>query len=282
MSRLPIQLRLIAVFGAIILCCEAQTALETAKTIDKQILSLHDLTDDMRPAAIKTLSSRIRAQPVKYAVPLATNLAIDGSEGSGFSALQVIADTLTETLQKLPPNKTDQADGFEMLAELMRYERVYTSLRDRRLDAAVNKIDIVDRKRRSADFTLTDLDGKIWSLRRLRGHVVLISFWATWCPPCRRELPELKAIYDHFHSRGLVILAISDEESATLRHFRSRNPISYPLLLDPGDKARKQFVVRGIPQTFVYNREGSLIAEPIARPTLKGFRDILARAGIQN
>ncbi len=71
-----------------------------------------------------------------------------------------------------------------------------------------------DAKRQNADFTLSDLQGKAWHLQELRGKVVLVNFWATWCPPCRKEMPDLDALYNKFKDQGFVVLAISDEETA--------------------------------------------------------------------
>ena len=75
-----------------------------------------------------------------------------------------------------------------------------------------------DREIQQADFTLADLRGKTWTLKDLRGMVVLLNFWQTSCPPCVHEIPALDALYGQFRKKGLVILAISgDDDAATLR-----------------------------------------------------------------
>jgi peroxiredoxin len=147
--------------------------------------------------------------------------------------------------------------------------------------AAMAKLETDDRKRQNADFTLTDLEGKTWHLQDLRGKVVLVNFWATWCPPCRKEMPDLDALYNKFKDQGFVVLAISDEEAAKVAPFIAERKISYPVLLDPGRKVNDAFVVEGIPKSFVYDRGGKMVAQSIDMRTRTQFLEMLAQAGLQ-
>src|SRR5208282_547889 len=126
-----------------------------------------------------------------------------------------------------------------------------------------------DRKREHPEFTLKDLSGKTWTFAELRGKVVLVNFWGTWCPPCRKEMP------------GLVVLGISDEEAAKVEPFIRERKVSFPVLLDPGRKVNEMFVVEGIPKSFVYDREGKLVAQSIDMRTQKQFLEMLAKAGLE-
>src|SRR5262249_14753423 len=157
------------------------------------------------------------------------------------------------------------------LASLVRYEHVQAALDNPQFLAAAAKLQKDDARRESANFTLTDLHGKKWSLQELRGNVVLVNFWATWCPPCRKEMPDLEAIYQRFRDRGLVILAISDETEAKVAPFISTMGITYPVMLDTGRKVNELFQVDGIPKSFVYNRDGKLVTESIDMRTQKQF-----------
>jgi peroxiredoxin len=143
------------------------------------------------------------------------------------------------------------------------------------------KLEADDQGRQHANFTLTDLQGKSWSLRELRGKVVLVNFWATWCPPCRKEMPDLEALYNRFKGDGLVVLAISDEDAATVRPFIAERQVTYPILLDPGRKVNDLFQVEGIPKTFIYDREGKLVAQSIDMRTQKQFLGMIAQAGLR-
>lgn len=109
---------------------------------------------------------------------------------------------------------------------------------------------------------------------------MLVNFWATWCPPCRKEMPDLEALYGQFEDQGLVILAISDEEEAKVRPFIADKKITYPVLLDPGGKVAKLFEVEGIPKSFVYDRTGRLVAQSIDMRTRGQFLEMLSRAGL--
>ncbi|MBZ5548978.1 MAG: TlpA family protein disulfide reductase [Acidobacteriia bacterium] len=142
-------------------------------------------------------------------------------------------------------------------------------------------LEAIDRKREHPEFTLKDLAGKTWSFADLRGKVVLVNFWATWCPPCRKEMPDLEILYERFQSKGLVILAISDEETAKVEPFIRERKVTFPVLLDPDRKVNDVFLVNGIPKSFVYDREGKFVAQSIDMRTQKQFLEMLGKAGIQ-
>jgi peroxiredoxin len=114
----------------------------------------------------------------------------------------------------------------------------------------------------------------------MKGKVVLVNFWATWCPPCRKEMPDLQALYDKYKDQGFVVLSISDEEVAKVSPFITERNISYPVLLDPGRKVNDAFVVEGIPKSFVYDREGKLVAQSVDMRTRSQFQQMLAAAGL--
>ena len=142
------------------------------------------------------------------------------------------------------------------------------------------KLEVDDQHRQNIDFTLNDLSGTPWSFKDLRGKVVLVNFWATWCPPCRKEMPDMETLYKRFGSRGLVILAISDEIAAKVQSF-AEGHYTYPILLDPGRQVNKLFNIQGIPKSFLYDRTGRMVAEAIDRRTERQFLAMLQQAGLQ-
>jgi peroxiredoxin len=138
-----------------------------------------------------------------------------------------------------------------------------------------------DHKREKADFTLTDLQGKTWALHDLKRKVVLVSFWATWCPPCRKEMPDLEMLYQRFKDQGFVVLAISAEKEEKVRPFIEKQKFSYPVLLDTGGKVSERFVVEGIPHSFVYDREGKIVGQSTDMRTRGQFLAMLEVAGLK-
>ena len=255
---------------------------EREKPIMEQMRKLRSLSDEERPGVTRRLAQEIRELP---AAPnremLAESLANLVTEGDpGRETLQAVAGTLAEVLREQPAAAGNTAP-YETLAQLVRYEHVEASVDDPRMAAAMAQLEADDRARQSADFTLTDLNGKRWTLKDLRGSVVLVNFWATWCPPCRKEMPDLDALYRKFAAKGLVILAISDEELGKVQPFVTAHAVSYPILLDPGRKVNELFRIEGIPKSFVYNREGKLAAEAMDMRTRGQFLEMLARAGLE-
>jgi peroxiredoxin len=107
------------------------------------------------------------------------------------------------------------------------------------------------------DFTLTSLDGESITLSALKGNVVLIDFWATWCPPCRNSIPHFSSLYEKYKDQGFIVLGISTEDQQTLINFRNSNYISYPILLGNKDVAQA-YDVQAIPKTIFIDKKGQI------------------------
>jgi peroxiredoxin len=271
-------------FGLVLLCSSFSAAQppgpgDTAKAISEQLHGLRSLPDDTRATVTKELAQQIRQLPPGSKLGPASQLAGLATEGDfGRDTLQDVTTTLELALREAQP-KPESA--YVELASLARYEHMQVGLSDPQYAAALARLDADDRARSEANFTLADLQAKKWTLKSLRGKVVLVNFWATWCPPCRKEIPDLDALYQRFKDDGLVILAISDEEAGKVKPFVTERKVSYPVLLDAGGSVNKLFRVEGIPKTFLFNREGKLVAQSIDMRTRKQFLEMLEQAGLR-
>ena len=259
---------------------------EQEKPIVEQLRGLRKLDDTVRVGTTKNLALQIRQLPaIPHKLQLAEALANLSTEGDfGHDTLQEVTTTLASALRELQPAPEKNGDpnsAYMELASLIRYEHMQGASDNPQFAAAMARLEADDAKRQNADFTLTDLQGKAWHLQDLRGKVVLVNFWATWCPPCRKEMPDLETLFNKFKDQGLVVLAISDEEAAKVTPFIAERKISYPILLDPGRKVNETFQVEGIPKSFVYDRGGKLVAQSIDMRTQRQFLEMLAQAGLQ-
>ena len=123
----------------------------------------------------------------------------------------------------------------------------------------------VSRVSEVASWTATDIDGHRWSANALRGQVVVVDFWATWCAPCLEELPRLKRLHTQHGSRGLTIIGVSMDRS-TSRDFRSwlqRQAIAWPQVREAGGfdgPLARAFDIEAVPASFVFARDGRLEA----------------------
>ncbi len=107
------------------------------------------------------------------------------------------------------------------------------------------------------DFQLQNLDGQAVSLSDFRGKPVLVNFWASWCPPCRSEMPYIQEIYEEWSDKGLVILAVDIGESpSTVENFMQSYNLTFPALLDINQAVALEYNIRGIPTTFLIDKDG--------------------------
>jgi peroxiredoxin len=114
-------------------------------------------------------------------------------------------------------------------------------------------------------FELQDTNGRIWKLADLRGQVVFVNFWATWCPPCREEMPSMDRLYRELGGEAFELLAVSqdDQGRAAVDAFVKEVPVSFPVLLDPERRVGSAYGVWGYPETFVIDREGRIVERVI-------------------
>jgi len=136
-------------------------------------------------------------------------------------------------------------------------------------------------------FRLPSLSGGEMDLAAQRGKVVVLNFWATWCPPCVAEMPSLERLHRALAPEGLAVVTVStDEDEAELRRFVSALALTLPVLRDPGGRvAAGEYRTTGYPETFVLDREGRVLrhvvgpAEWDSPETLAEMRRLLAAAG---
>jgi thiol-disulfide isomerase/thioredoxin len=112
------------------------------------------------------------------------------------------------------------------------------------------------------DFSLEDLDGHIHALSSYRGKVVLLNFWASWCPPCRLEMPSIERLYQSKMKRPFMVLGINQGETsenafASLGLFKPMP--TFPILLDSKSQVAKSYAVQGLPSSFLINRDGKIV-----------------------
>jgi peroxiredoxin len=137
--------------------------------------------------------------------------------------------------------------------------------------------------RKPPAFTVNDLDGKPQSPDRFQGQVLLIDFWATWCGPCRGELPNVKSVYDKFHDKGFAILGVSlDEDKDALQKFVKEQNMAWPQLFDGKgwkNEIAQLYRVNAIPKTLLLDRQGVIRHVNLRGPALeKAVAELVAAA----
>jgi peroxiredoxin len=267
-------------------CPIAVRAQATEESLTRQIEELRDVPDAERPAVTAQIAVDIRGLPASESkVKIADALANLSTEGDpGHNTLQAVAETLAQSLNESPqPLKNDgtPATPYMDLAKLVRYEGVTVDITDPILAQSGDILAADDAEVAKADFTLMDTSGKKYTLSALKGRIVVVNFWATWCPPCRKEMKDLDAIYTLEKSRGLVVVSITSEAPDPVMSFLSTAHYHPPVLIDEDGAVTKEFHVVGLPRTFVFDRQGKLVSEAIDMRTRRQFFDMLAHAGLQ-
>ena len=114
------------------------------------------------------------------------------------------------------------------------------------------------------DFTLPTTDGQQVSLQQYRGKVVFLNFWATWCIPCREEMPALERLHQTYQTQDLAILSIDLKESADqVKVFFQKHSLSFPALLDQDGSVFRDYLVAGMPTTYLIGRDGTMLARGV-------------------
>lgn len=236
-------------------------------------------TDADRARSAIQLAADIRALPASpERIGLAASLCSVSSEGDlGNAALSAVAGALVETNRDAP----SEGDYLE-LAGLIRDKHIPIPAGANRpvLEAADALLALREAVVQESDFTLTGLDGKSYSLSAMRGKVVLVNFWATSCAPCRKEMPDMEKLYQGLNKKGFTIFAISHEPRETVAPFIRKQGYGFPVLLDPDDKTGAAFLVEGLPESFLFNRAGKLVAHVTEMLTERQFLEMLKSAGL--
>ncbi len=110
-------------------------------------------------------------------------------------------------------------------------------------------------------FTLPDIDNKQVSLSDFKGKVVVLDFWATWCPPCRKEIPDFINLQKEYGSKGVQFVGIGLDDAGKLRAFAQQYQMNYPVLVGTQDIAMKYGGIQGIPTTFIIDRSGTVVSK---------------------
>jgi peroxiredoxin len=114
------------------------------------------------------------------------------------------------------------------------------------------------------DFTLPNADGQQVSLQQYRGKVVFLNFWATWCIPCREEMPALERLHQTYQAQDLAVISIDLKETAEqVKAFFEKHSLSFPALLDQNGSVFRDYLVAGMPTTYLIGRDGTLLARGI-------------------
>jgi peroxiredoxin len=119
------------------------------------------------------------------------------------------------------------------------------------------------------DFSLTTPDGQTIALSGLRGQAVLVNLWATWCPPCRAEMPAIQKLYEEYKDRGFVALAVNmtyQDNPQAILPFVQENNLTFPILLDETSNRARDYELRSLPSSFFINRDGVIQEVVIGGP----------------
>lgn len=119
---------------------------------------------------------------------------------------------------------------------------------------------------KAPDFILSDINGSQVSLTSLKGKVVMLEFWATWCPPCKEAVPELNTVYEKYRGRGFVLLGVSvdkgEDNRAAVSAYVRRHSITYPVLL-ADSSTNGAYSVTSIPTSFIIDKDGKVVNKHI-------------------
>jgi len=137
----------------------------------------------------------------------------------------------------------------------------------------------------SPEFSLPAASGEVITLSDLRGHPVLINFWASWCPPCKAEMPALERVYQEYQEQGLIVLAVNatnQDDAADAVAFSQSINLSFPILFDSNGDVSRAYQVRALPSTYFVDADGIIQEVVIGGPMSEALLRIRVQQLIGN
>ena len=154
---------------------------------------------------------------------------------------------------------SDQGGSVQLLQLLPDQTRAFFLGRGFKAQEPGRGLTAIPERPAAPDFELMDIDGKTHRLSDYRGEVVIVNFWATWCPPCREEMPSMARAAALIEDDGIRMLAVNvGENEDTIFQFTANYPVSFPLLMDLDSQVTEAWPIRGLPTTFVVDPEGRI------------------------
>ncbi|GKX65780.1 redoxin domain-containing protein [Inconstantimicrobium mannanitabidum] len=147
-------------------------------------------------------------------------------------------------------------------------------------DNKTNSIDTNHLKTKATDFNLTDLTGNRVSLSDLKGKKVFLNFWATWCPPCKAEMPEIERLYQETKSSHLVIVAVNiGESSGTVSSFAKSHNYNFKILLDYDQSVAAKYNISSIPASYFIDADGNIVSQHIGAMDINQMKEYINALG---
>ena len=129
---------------------------------------------------------------------------------------------------------------------------------------------------KAVNFTLTTLDGKTVTLSDYKGKKVFLNFWATWCPPCRGEMPDIEKIYQEYKDKDLVVLTVNlGEDKNTVEKFIKENKYNFSILLDTKNEASNKYGIAAIPASYFIDKEGNIATKKVGSMSYEQMKNYI-------
>ncbi len=184
------------------------------------------------------------------------------------AASEAIADNSAESIETVQSgdsinDETTETFGQESTPETSAQDTEDTTAFEETASESTEKT-AEDQVAYSNDFTLYDLDKNLVSMHDYAGKIVVLNFWATWCPPCIAEIPDFVAAWDTYKSKNIQFFGISDDDVNAIADFVKENKVNYPTLLDgSSDRIMQSWGIDAIPHTFILNGSGEIIFDQL-------------------